>query len=359
VVHHRSDEFREILKGLHEGLKAALLTKNDVVVLTSSGTGAMEAVVASLLGPADRVLVPVLGKFSRRWMQICRVYGVAVSALDQEPGEAPSPEMIETRLRKNPDTKAVLLTHCETSTGSLTDLRELCAVIHSMGRALGRRILCCADCISSLLADELRQDEWEIDCVVAASQKGLLAPPGLAFVALGDEALRWMGCSPAPSYYFDLRRYYEDVLRCPFTPAVSLVRAVRDSLDSLLRHGLERVWAANRAGAAALRLIIETAGFSTLASNQSNAVIAFRTDDVDPERIARILLERHGIVIARGQEELRGRILRASSIGKAPREMLTFAEAFEATLADVGRKVELRSIRPRLELILEDCRIWE
>ncbi len=359
VVHHRSDEFREILRGLHDGLKAALLTKNDVVVLTSSGTGAMEAVVANLLGPADRVLVPVLGKFSRRWMQICRVYGVAVSALDLKPGEAPSPEMIETGLRKNPDTKAVLLTHCETSTGSLTDLRELCAVIHSVGRALGRRILCCADCISSLLADELRQDEWEIDCVVAASQKGLLAPPGLAFVALGDEALRWIGRSSAPSYYFDLRRYREDVLHCPFTPAVSLVRAVRDSLDSLLRHGLERVWAANRAGAAALRLIIETAGFSTLASNQSNAVIAFRTDDVDPERIARILLERHGIVIARGQEELRGRILRASSIGKGPRDMLSFAEAFEATLADVGRKVEIGSIRPRLELILEDCRIWE
>jgi aspartate aminotransferase-like enzyme len=119
------------------------------------------------------------------------------------------------------------------------------------------------------------------------------------------------------------------------------------------------VWAANRAAAAALRLIIETAGFSSLASNQSNAVIAFRTDDVDPERIARILLERHGIVVARGQEELTGKILRVSSIGKAPREMLAFAEALEAALADAGRKVEIRSILPRLELILEDCRIWE
>jgi aspartate aminotransferase-like enzyme len=195
--------------------------------------------------------------------------------------------------------------------------------------------------------------------VVAASQKGLLAPPGLAFAALGEEALRWIGPSSRPGYYFDLRRYYEDVSRCPFTPAVSLVRAVTDSLDSLLRHGLERVWAANRAAAAALRLIIETAGFSSLASNQSNAVIAFRTDDVDPERIARILLERHGIVVARGQEELTGKILRVSSIGKAPREMLAFAEALEAALADAGRKVEIRSILPRLELILEDCRIWE
>ena len=359
TLHHRTGAFTEILSGLVVDLKATFLTDDDVAVLSSSGTGAMEAVVANLFGPGDRVLVPVTGKFSRRWVEICRAYGIDVSVIDLDPGRAPSAEMITASLKQQPDIKAVLLTHCETSTGSLTDLETVSKAIRDTALTLGRRILTCADCISSLAVDELRKDEWAIDCAIAASQKGLLAPPGLAFVALNGEALRWIDRVSAPRYYFDLRTYYADVSRCPFTPAVSLIQAVAASLKNLLRHGLENVWAANRAGINAVRLLIEAAGFSPLAANQSSGVIAFRTGEVDPERIGSMLYEHHGVVVARGQQELKGRILRISAIGKSRRQILDFAEAFEATMNRMGVKHDIETVRPRLERILEDCRIWE
>lgn len=359
ILHHRTGAFIEILSGLVADLKATFLTEDDTAVLSSSGTGAMEAVVANLLRPGDRVLVPVTGKFSRRWAEICRVYGIDVIVIDLEPGEAPSAEMIEASLKRQRDIKAVLLTHCETATGSLTDLETVSMAIRDTALTLGRRILTCADCISSLAVDELRKDEWAIDCAIAASQKGLLAPPGLAFVALNGEALRWIERVSAPRYYFDLRRYFADVSRCPFTPAVSLVQAVAASIKNLLRRGLENVWAANRAGTKAVRLLIEAAGFSPLAANQSSGVTAFWTGEVDPVRVAGILHEHHGIVVAQGQQELKGRILRVSAIGKSRRQILDFAEAFEATMTHMGLKHEIEAVRPRLKHILEDCRIWE
>jgi aspartate aminotransferase-like enzyme len=359
MLHHRSDEFAHVLDRLINGLKAAFLTENDPAVLTSSGTGAMEAVVVSLFSAGESVLVPTAGKFSRRWAEICRAHGIEVGIIEIEPGQAVLPEMIEAHLEKAPDTRAVLLTHCETATGSLTDLNAVCRTVRDVGRKRGKHILSCADCISSLLIDELRVDEWCLDCALAASQKGLLAPPGLAFVVLGKEARRLMQHPRSQSYYFDLRKYYDDVRRCPFTPAVSLVRAVADSLESILRHGLQNVWAANRAGADALRLIIKAAGFRSLAERQSNAVVAFMTDGLDAEQVKRILLDRHGVVIAHGQQELRGSILRVSGIGKSSREILAFAEAFADTLAEIGCGFDLEAIRPRLQNMLEDRRIWE
>ena len=359
IVHHRTGAFTEVLSGLVADLKATFLTVDDAAVLSSSGTGAMEAVVANLLRSQDRVLVPVTGKFSRRWAEICRVYGIDVSVIDLEPGGAVSAEMIQASLRQQPNIRAVLLTHCETATGSLTDLESVSESIRDMAHRLGRRILICADCISSLAVDELRKDEWTIDCAIAASQKGLLAPPGLAFVVLNDEALRWIDRAGAPRYYFDLRKYFADVTSCPFTPAVSLIQAVAASLKNLLRHGLENVWAANRAGAEAIRLLVEAAGFSPLAANQSSAVIAFWTGGVDPERVGSILYEHHGIAVAQGQQELKGKILRVSAIGKSRRQILEFAEAFGAALTRVGLEHEIESVRPRLERILEACSIWE
>jgi aspartate aminotransferase-like enzyme len=359
VEHHRTESFESLLLRMLEDLKQAFRTSDEVVALTSSGTGAMESVVASLFSPGDRVLVPVSGKFSRRWAGICSAFGVEVAEMSLEPGTGPSAEAIRERLTEDSRIEAVLLTHSETSTGSLTDLECLGPLIRDVGLEQGREILCCADCISSLCVDELRKDDWFVDCAVSASQKGLLAPPGLAFVCLNQRALGRIEASGRSGYYFDLGRYYRDPSRSPFTPSVSIARAVHDSLEHLLALGLDNVVEANRSGAAGLRMIVEHAGLRPVAREQSNAVIAFWVDDVDPERVAAILLADHGIVVAQGQEELQGRILRASSIGKGKADIVGFGRALEATMAGLGRRFTLDDIIQDLETTLEGSRLWE
>ncbi|MFH1314179.1 MAG: alanine--glyoxylate aminotransferase family protein [Candidatus Eisenbacteria bacterium] len=359
LVHHRSDLFEEILTGLINNLKNVLQTEDDVAVLTSSGTGAMEAVVTNLLSPGDEVLVPVAGKFSGRWAEICAACGVEIRRMDLEPGECPAPGQVVDALRRNTGITTVFLTHCETSTGSLTDVRAVAEAVCDLERSEGREILTCVDCTSSLCVDELRKDDWRIDCAIGASQKGLLAPPGLAFVCMNDRALGRMAVSTLPKYYFDLRKYYDGHSAAPFTPAVSLVCAAKASLDRIISLGLERVWKACRSSATAVTIIMETAGLRPVAAQRSNAVRAFWMEDLNPEEVSGILRNRHGIVVAGGQLDLKGKILRVSAIGKTRSEVLDFAKAFEATMAEVGRPFTLGDIADELDAVLEESSIWE
>jgi aspartate aminotransferase-like enzyme len=382
MFHHRSDQFQAMMTRLNARLKDAFLTGGEVLTLTSSGTGAMDAAVSNLLSPGERVLVPVSGKFSRRWAEISEAYGVEVRRIELEPGEAPQPEAIVSELKADPGISAALLTHCETSTGSLTDLESICAAIHGLEQTSGRKILIIADCITSLYLDELRVDDWGIDCAVAASQKGLLAPPGLAFVALGERALARLEPAPAagappgaagheaacpesthlepgvsPSYYFDLRKYLGGEM--PFTPAIPLVDATLASLEYLAGLGLEPVWRASRSGAAALRLLSEAAGMKPVARRQASGVVALWTEGLDTEKIARAFEREHYIIVAQGQADLRGRILRASPIGKSPAMLRGFATALTAVLARLGRTLDVDSIEADFDRLLEDCAIWE
>jgi aspartate aminotransferase-like enzyme len=359
MIHHRSEPFEMVMKNLGASLKAAFMTTDSVVTLASSGTGAMEAAVVNLFGPGDRVLVPVSGKFSHRWFDICRAFEIDTCVMELAPGDAPEPDDLIALIEREGDIDGVLLTHCETSTGSLLDLEAIGRALTDVETRLGNRILTCVDCITTLCIDEFRKDEWAIDCAIGASQKGLLCPPGLGFISLGGEALKRLRSSAVPRYYFDLRRYLDDLSQAPFTPAVSLVRAAAESLDIILGLGLERVWRANRSGAAALRLLCETAGFEPVARRQAGAVVAFWVGDVDADAMADILAQEHGIVVAHGQGELRGKLLRASAIGKSHREILRFAEAFEATMNKVGLPFVLKDIRCELERIMEDSAIWE
>ena len=362
MFHHRSDQFRAMMSKLTSHLKDAFMTGGEVLTLTSSGTGAMEAAVTGLLSPGNTVLVPVSGKFSRRWAGICEAHGVDVERIALEPGQAPDAGAIVSALEADPAICAALLTHCETSTGSLTDLEANCDAIHRLEHRSGREILIIADCITSLYVDELRMDDWGIDCAVAASQKGLLSPPGLAFVGLGERALARLESASSSAYYFDLRKYLSgspEGVETPFTPAIPLVDATLASLEYLAGLGLEPVWQAGRSGAAALRLLAEAAGMKPVARRQASGVVAVWTGDLDARQIARALEREHYIIVAQGQAELKGRILRFSPIGKSPAMLRGFATALTGVLARLGRTLDMDGIKPEFERLLEDCAIWE
>ena len=358
VIHHRSEPFRQVLAELEALLKTVFFTDNPVATLTSSGTGAMEAAVVNLFSPGDRVLVPVAGKFSGRWAEICEAYGVGVCRMDLAPGESPEADGIIDRLQGDNSVTGVLLTHCETSTGSLTDVGNVSRAIADLGGRLGKRFTTCVDCITSLCIDEFRMDEWCVDCAVGASQKGFLSPPGLAFVSVNDATADRMSAAGA-GYYFDLNKYFNCAAGSPFTPAVSLVCAIKESLGDIVGLGLPAIWRAARASAAAIRLIIEAAGFRPVARHQAGAVVAFWVEGLDAGRLAGALREGHGILVAQGQQDLWGKILRVSPIGKGPEETLGFARALAKVLADVGRSFHLEDIQAELERTLEDSRIWE
>ena len=262
-------------------------------------------------------------------------------------------------LRKNERIVGLLLTHCETSTGSLTDLQSIGQAVRQLNVESGRGIITSADCIASLCVDDFRKDDWAIDCAIGASHKGLLSPPGLAFVAVNQKARERMQTSGCPKYYFDLSKYLGVRSRSPFTPAVSAVQAANGSLARVLEAGLEAVLEANASAARVLRRIMQAAGLSPVAGNQSNAVGVYLVGDLDPEAIGRIMSDRYGIQIAQGQGSLKGKVIRVSAIGKSAQQMRLFAEAFEGVMAHLGRPLRLGDIWEDLSKGWRGGGLWE
>ena len=343
TIHHRSKAFEDFYGSFILSLREAFMTSGEVAVLTTSGTGGMEAAVASLIGPSQKVVIPVFGKFSERWVEICKVYGIETVVVEFEPGRSPEPDDIIPRLEEKHVT-AVLLTHCETSTGALTDLRSISEAIDEWSRLHGREVLIVADCISTLCVDELRMEEWHIDCCIAASQKGLLAPPGLAFVAINDRCLEVLKHNKRKTYYLDLLKYVENTPVYPFTPSVHVMRAADASLKRLLATGLDAVWEYYRHAAGAIRMLLSESGFEPVATRQASAAVAFWAGDVDPQVLAAKLERTSGIFIAQGQADLKSRLFRISPIGKTRSHLDHLAQALVEVLPTFGRSINKRAI---------------
>jgi aspartate aminotransferase-like enzyme len=365
VVHHRSPGFKAVYRDLAAKMKALLETTAPILVLASSGTGAMDAVVSNLFAEGDEVLVPVMGKFSARWVEICGTYGVRPHVIESQPGGSPEPGEIHAALSALPGAKGVLLTHCETSTGSLADLEAVSKSIADLETG-GRVILKCADCVSSFCVDELRMEPWGLDAVITASQKGMVSPVGLSFVCLGERARERAGMLPPRNYYLDLRRYLESSEQewTPFTPAVSIVYAAAQALGRILDIGLEEVWAWYRRAAGAVTLAVEAAGFDALARRQSGAVVAFRVGGLDAEALALRLEREHGIYLARGQGALRGRILRVSPLGKTRRKLAHFSDSLLRAVRGMPGAPEITDstisdVHAKIENLLKGRDIWE
>ena len=309
--HHRTDEFRGTLRGVLASLQTLHATAGEMHLLAASGTGAMEAAVVNLVAPGEKALAITGGKFGERWKSLLAAYDIPHETLAFAWGESVDPEALERALARDPAIAVVFATHSETSTGALHDVEALARLT----RARGRRLV--VDAVTSLGVHPLEQDAWGIDAVVCGSQKGLMIPPGIATLSLAPWALAAIE-HPRPRFYFDLRRSRKSMPQgeTAFTPPVSLVLALEEALAMIAEEGLPAVHARHRRLAHAARAGVAALGFRVFPKRPSHAVTAVLPPaGLEPGAIVRRLRERHGMVIAGGQDELKGRILRLGHMG--------------------------------------------
>ena len=339
IIHHRNPEFVEILTSVNENLKYLFQTKNPVLTLTSSGTGAMEASVANLLSPGDKAIFVNLGKFGERWGQIMKAYGVEPVEVKIEWGTAPTAELILQTLKNNPTTKAVFLTHSETSTGVFTDIKSIAAAVHEK-----YDIAVVVDGITSVGADEMRFDEWGLDVIVTGSQKGLMIPPGLAFAAVSERAQKMMEPSKLPKYYFSFKKALKSHADndTPYTPAITLVIGLEKGLRMIREETVEHVWQHHKMLSEAVRNGCKAIGLELFGSPASHAVTAVNVPQgVEYSKFNKILKQKYGITTAGGQDHLKGKIFRVSHLGYYDEvDIVGVVAALEWTLHDLNFKFE-------------------
>ena len=314
MINHRGPEFAELLNDVTDKLKTLFQTRNDVFLLTCSGTGGLEAAVVNVLSPGDRVLAVSIGVFGDRFAAIARQFGADVVPLNYEWGKAADPEEIGKALQKDPDIKAVLVTHNETSTGVTNDLAEISSVVKEAGRLL------VVDAISSLGSIELPVDEWRCDVTVTGSQKGWMVPPGLAMVAVSQQAWEANAEARMPRFYWDFAkaRSYLEKGQTPWTPAVSVVFAFRVALGKMVEEGLSGIVARHADIAQKVRDGVKALGLPLFAeeSHASNTVTSIAAPEgLDVKKLLKILREEHQTVLGGGQQHLMGKIFRIGHLG--------------------------------------------
>lgn len=337
-IGHRSGDFSKVIAEITANLKWLHQTRNDVVMLTASGTGAMEAGIVNFLSPGDRVLVGNNGKFGERWGKVSRAYGLDVEEIAAEWGKPLDPEAFAEKLDVDTDKtiKAVIVTHSETSTGVLNDLASINRCVKAHGESL-----IIVDAVTSLGATDVPVDEWALDVVGSGSQKGYMIPPGLGFVSVSPKAWKAYETAKLPRFYFDLKAYKKatDQDSSPFTPPVNLLYGLQASLQMMKAEGLEAIFArhhritqATRAGIKALNLPLYAPDDAA-----SPAITAVIPSEVDADAVRSAMKKRFDIALAGGQDHLKGKIFRIGHLGfVSDRDVLTALAALEATLISLG-----------------------
>ena len=339
IDYHRSVEAVLQIKDVSEKLKQVFQTQNDVLILTSSGTGAMESIVSNLLSRGDEVIVIRSGKFGERWGEICSAYGVDFFPIDFEWGNSVDPQMVADLLDKRPDAKAVFSTLCETSTGALHDIKSLGEITKH------RSTLLVVDAVSALGADDLQMDSWGVDVVVSCSQKGLMTPPGLAFAALNQSAWETSENATLPKYYFDLRKAQRASWdgSTPYTPAITFITALQSALNRITTDGIRNVITRHACLAEATRSAVKAIGLNIFATNPANTLTSIRLhEQIDGVRFVKMMREKHGITFAGGQGKLRGKIIRIAHLGwMGEYDMVVAIAALERGLTEIGQEFPL------------------
>jgi len=342
IIHHRTPEFQKIIQEVEEDLKYVYQTKNEVLIFAASGTGAMEGSVANLLSPGDRAIVVRGGKFGERFGEICKAYGIEFTAIDVEWGKAVDPKKIDDILKKDKLIKAVYTTLCETSTGVATDIEAVGKVLKNYEAAL------VVDAISGLAATPIKTDEWGVDVCVSGSQKGLMIPPGLAFVSVSSKAWALIEKSTLPKYYFDFKAYKKALTKTdtPFTPAVNLVIALREALKIIKEEGLDIIFDRHKKMAFSVRSAVKAMGLELFSPDAySDGVTAVKVPQgIDGEKLVKTMRDKYGVGIAGGQDEMKGKIFRIATMGYiTPSDLIVCLATLETALSEMGYKFQLGS----------------
>jgi aspartate aminotransferase-like enzyme len=338
LIDHRGPEFAKLLGRIADALRPVFGTTSDIVVLGSSGTGALETAVANLFSPGERVLSCAVGVFGKRFAAIAARYGCSVEPLESPVGAALDRRALEARLQRDTDRQiaGVLLTHNETSTGVANDMAALAPILKTHGA------ITLVDSISGLGASALRMDEWGYDVVVAASQKAFAAPPGVAMLAASDRAWNRIAKTHSPRFYFDLHHAREAARhgQMPWTPPISILFALDVALQRYHAEGMESAWARFARFAAAIRAALERLGFTLVSQADAHSptvVAAYPPAGVDVAALLKRLREQHRVVLSGGQGELAGKILRFGTMGDIREvDLLGAIGAIELTLLDMG-----------------------
>jgi aspartate aminotransferase-like enzyme len=337
IIHHRTPQFSRIFTDTREGLQSLFGTRDDVLILASSGTGAMEAAVSNLFSPGDKVLVVNGGKFGERWLKISQSFGLDPIELKVEWGKGVKVEVVKNQLRDHPDLQGILIQASETSTTALHPVREIAQLTRN-----GPLLI--VDGVTAVGVFSVPMDDWGIDVLVTGSQKALMLPPGLGFIALNDRAWARTQNAKLPRFYFDLdlERKNQQKKTTAFTPAVSLVFGLRAALKMIREEGLERVYARHERMARATRAAAKALGLDLLAPESPSlaATGILLPEGMDGEKLLEYLRDQMGVTFAEGQDQLKGKIVRIAHVGyMGAFDVVVAVSAFEMALKKFGFNV--------------------
>ena len=352
MIHHRTPQFNRIFDQARQGLKKLFATKNDVLMLASSGTGAMEASVANLFSPGDKVLVINGGKFGERWLNIANAFGLNPVELKVEWGQAVRVDAVEKQLKAHPDLKGVMIQASETSTTVLHPVREIAKLTKN-----GPLFL--VDGVTAVGVVSIPLDEWGLDVLVTGSQKALMLPPGLGFIALSDRAWERTKQATLPRFYFDLNleRKNQQKGSGAFTPAVSLIFGARASLEMMQREGLDRVYARHARMSRATRAAATALGLKLLAPDNPSpaATGVYLPDGIDADQVLDYLRDHMNITLAEGQDQLKGKVIRIAHVGyMGAFDVITAVAALEMVLRKFGVELPFgKGVAAAQEVLME------
>ena len=338
-IGHRSKDFQELVASTTENLKWLHQTKNDVITITGSGTAAMEAGIINTLSKGDKVICGENGKFGQRWVNVAKEFGLEVIQVNAEWGSPLNPEDFKKILEedKKKEIKAVIMTHSETSTGVINDLRRISSYIRDHKKALS-----IIDCVTSIGACDVPVDKWELDIVASGSQKGYMIPPGLSFISVSEKAWNAAESSNLPKFYLNLKSYRKSLVSNsnPYTPAVNLVFALDEALKMMREEGLENIFLRHNKHKLAISNSIKALNLKLFADEKylSPSITAIKTEEIDAEEFRKKIKNNFDILLAGGQDHLKGKIFRVGHLGYInDRDIITVISAIIKTLIDLGK----------------------
>ena len=338
-IGHRSKDFQNLVESTTENLKWLHQTNNDVLTITGSGTAAMEAGIINTLSKGDKIICAENGKFGERWVKVAEVFGLDVIKITSEWGKPLNPDKFKELLEKdlNKEIKAVVLTHSETSTGVINDLETISKHIRNHREAIS-----IIDCVTSLGACNVPTDEWGLDIVASGSQKGYMIPPGLSFLSVSEKAWRSIEKSNLPKFYLDLKLYKKSLKASsnPFTPAVNLVFALEESLNMMREEGLKNIFNRHKKHKLAIASSMKALDLKLFADYKSlsPAVTAVETENFDADDFRKIIKDKFDILLAGGQDNLKGKIFRIGHLGYVnDKDIISVISAISYTLLDQNK----------------------